>query len=105
VVASLGFAADERTKDARELLLSKQLPDGTWPLEATYLRAVHRNFVKDEKTEQWHTVREEGFDFSDIYKRAGKLAEVPDIYSSLGEVGKANPWVTLNALRALKNHE
>jgi hypothetical protein len=31
--------------------------------------------------------------------------EVPTIYSSLGEIGKANPWVTLNALRALKGFE
>ena len=105
VVTALGFGGDERTKDARELLLSKRLPDGTWPMEATYLRSLRRNFVKDEKTGHWHSVREEGIDLSNIYKSMGKVVEVPSIYSSLGEVGKANPWVTLNALRALKDRE
>ena len=105
VVTALGFGGDERTKDARDLLLSKRLPDGTWPMEATYLRSLRRNFVKDEKTGQWHSVREEGIDLSNIYKSMGKVVEVPSIYSSLGEVGKANPWVTLNALRALKDKE
>jgi hypothetical protein len=105
VVTALGFGGDERTKDARDLLVSKLLPDGTWPLEATYLRAMRRNFVKDPRTGQWHTVQEEGVDLSNVYQSPGKVVEVPSIYSSLGEVGKANPWVTLNALRALKNHE
>ena len=105
VVTALGYGGDERTKDARDLLLSKRLPDGTWPMEATYLRSLRRNFVKDEKTGQWHSVREEGIELSNIYKSTGKVVEVPSIYSSLGEVGKANPWVTLNALRALKDKE
>jgi len=105
VVTALGFGGDDRTKDARDLLLSKQLSDGTWPMEATYLRSLRRNFVKDEKTGQWHSVQEEGIDLSNIYKSMGKVVEVPSIYSSLGEVGKANPWVTLNALRALRDKE
>jgi hypothetical protein len=50
-------------------------------------------------------VQEEGIDRSNVYKSAGKVVEVPAIYSSLGEVGKANHWVTLNALRALKGRE
>jgi len=50
-------------------------------------------------------VQEEGVDLSNVYKSGGKVAEIPNAYSSLGEVGKANPWVTLNALRALKAHE
>jgi hypothetical protein len=74
-------------------------------MEATYLRALRRNFVKDQKTGQWHSVQEEGVDLSNIYKSAGKVVEVPNIYASLGEVGKANPWVTLNALRALRSHD
>jgi hypothetical protein len=74
-------------------------------MEATYLRALRRNFVKDQKTEQWHSVQVEGVDLSNVYKSAGKVVEVPNIYSSLGEIGKANPWVTLNALRALKGFE
>ena len=105
VVTALGFGGDGRTKDARDLLLSKRLPDGTWPMEATYLRSLRRNFVKDEKTGQWHSVKEEGIDLSNIYKSTGKVVEVPSIYSSIGEVGKANPWVTLNALRALRDKE
>jgi hypothetical protein len=103
VVTALGFGGDDRTKDARDLLLSKRLPDGTWPMEATYLRSLQRNFVKDANTGQWHSVREEGVDLSNINKSAGKVVEVPNIYSSLGEVSRANPWVTLNALRALKS--
>ncbi len=105
VATELGFGGDDRTKDARELLLSKRLPDGPWPMEATYLRSLRRNFVKDERMGQWHSVREEGVDLSNVYKSAGKVVEVPNIYSSLGEIGKANPWVTLNALRALKGLE
>jgi len=105
VVTALGFGGDERTKDGRDLLLSKRLSDGTWALEATYLRALRRNFVKEEKTGQWHSVQEEGVDLSNVYKSAGKVVEVPSIYASLGEVGKPNPWVTLNALRALKGTE
>ena len=105
VVTALGFGGDERSKDARDLLLSKGLPDGTWPMEATYLRSLRRNFVKDEKTGQWHSVWEEGIDLSNLYKSSGRVVEVPSIYLSLGEVGKPNPWVTLNALRALKDKE
>jgi hypothetical protein len=105
VVTALGFGRDERTEDAWELLLSKRLPDGTWPMEATYIRSLRRNFVRDEKTGQWRSVQEEGIDRSNVYKSAGKVVEVPAIYSSLGEVGKANHWVTLNALRALKGRE
>jgi len=61
--------------------------------------------VKDGKTGQWHSAQEEGVNLSNIYNSAGKVVEVPSIYSSLGEVGKPNPWVTLNALRALKGTE
>jgi hypothetical protein len=50
-------------------------------------------------------VQEEGVDLSNIHKSGGKVAYVPSIYPSLGEVGKPNPWVTLNALRALKDSE
>ena len=80
VVTALGFGGDERTKDAREFLLSKRLSDGTWPMEATYLRALRRNFVKDQETGQWHSVQEEGVDLSNIYKSCGKVVEVPSIY-------------------------
>jgi hypothetical protein len=103
VVSALGFGGDERTKDARELLLSKRLPDGTWPMEATYLRALRRNFVKDEKSGVWHSLQGEGAGLSATYKSGERVADVPGIYSSLGEVGRANSWVTLNALRALKD--
>jgi hypothetical protein len=105
VVTALGFGGDERTEDAWEVLLSKRLPGETWPMEATYVRSLRRNFVKDEKTGQWRSVQEEGIDRSNVYRSPGKVVEVPSIYSSLGEVGRANPWVTLNALRALKGRE
>ncbi len=102
VVTKLGYGDDERTKDARELLLSKRLADGTWPMEASYVRALRRNLVKDEKTGRWHSIVEEGVDLANLYKSGGKVADVPNVYLSLGEVGKPNPWITLNALRVLK---
>lgn len=102
VVNALGYGADERTGDAKELLLSKRSPDGTWPMEATYLRALRRNFVKDGSPAQWHEAREEGIDLANLYTSGGRVAEVPNVYSSLGEVGRANAWITLNVLRALK---
>lgn len=101
VVKALGYGEDERTGDARELLLSKRSPDGTWPMEATYLQALKRNFVKDGSPAQWHEAREEGIDLANLYTSGGRVAEVPNIYSSLGEVGRTNAWITLNALRAL----
>ena len=105
VLSKLGYAMDERMSDARELLLSKRLTDGTWPLEASYLRALRRNFVKDQATGKWGSVRDEKLDPADIYTKGSSVAEIPAIYASLGEVGRANPWVTLNALRAMKNME
>jgi len=105
VLSNLGYGGDERTSDARDLLLSKRLPDGTWPLEASYLRALRRNFVRNAATGQWGSVRDEKLDPADIYTKGSSVAEVPAIYASLGEVGRANPWNTLNALRALKSAE
>ncbi len=85
--------------------MSKRLPDGTWPLEASYVRALRRNFVKNPATGQWGSVRDEKLEPADIYTKGGSVAEIPAIYNSLGEVGRANPWITLNALRALKGAE
>jgi hypothetical protein len=105
VLSKLGYGGDERVSDARELLLSKRLTDGTWPLEASYSRALRRNFVKDPATGKWGSVRDEKLDPADIYTKGSRVAEIPAIYASLGEVGRPNPWVTLNALRALKSAE
>src|SRR5260370_21357063 len=102
VLSNLGYGGDERTSDARNLLLSKRLPDGTWPLEASYLRALRRNFVRNATTGHWGSVRDEKLDPADIYTKGSSVAEVPAFYASLGEVGRANPWITLNALLALK---
>ena len=102
VLSKLGYGADERMNDARELLLSKRLADGTWPLEASYIRALRRNFVKNPTTGQWGAVRDEKLEPSDLYTKGGSVAETPAIYAALGEVGRSNPWITLNALRALK---
>ncbi len=105
VLSKLGYAADERMNDARELLLSKRLADGIWPLEASYIRALRRNFVKSPTTGQWVSIRDETLDPADIYTKGGRIAETPAIYATLGEVGRSNPWITLNALRALKAAE
>jgi hypothetical protein len=67
VFSKLGYGGDERTTDARELLLSKRLGDGTWPLEASYLRALRRNFVKDPTTGHWGQVRDETLDPAGLY--------------------------------------
>lgn len=91
VVTALGYGEDQRTRDAWELLLSKRLPDGTWPLESTFLGMIKSNLVKEN--EEW--LRLQGAD----------VAKIPDIYSSLGKLGEPNPWVTLNALRVLKARE
>src|SRR5207245_9766647 len=48
VVTALGFGRVDRTKDARELLLSRRLWDGSWPIEATDRRAISRNFVRGQ---------------------------------------------------------
>ncbi len=105
VLSALGYVDDERTKDALNLLLSKRLPDGTWPMESTYLRTLRRNFVKDPQTGEWKEAKEPGVDLSNIHNSKGTVAEVPAVYGLLGELGKANPWITLNALRVLKTGE
>ncbi len=89
VLTALGYGRDERTRDALDLLKSKRLPDGTWPMEASFLNLPKFNFVKDRETGQWHEARGQG------------MTDVPEIYASLGPVGRSNPWVTLNALRIL----
>jgi hypothetical protein len=90
VLTDLGYGNDERTEDALELLQSKRLPDGSWPMEASFLEKIKRNFAKDPATGQWREISGQG------------IAQIPPIYSSLGSVGGPNPWVTLNALRVLK---
>jgi len=105
VLSKLGYGGDERMNDARELLMSKRLADGTWPLEASYVRAFRRNFVKNPATGQWGQVVDEKIGRDDVYTKGGDVAQIPAIYSSLGKVGQANPWITLNALRALKGAE
>lgn len=77
VMAEMGIVTDSRCDDALELLESKRLPDGSWPLEAKYGRTF------DEKT-----------------------ADRPSnsTYLDWGEVdGKyGNEWVTSDALYVLR---
>ncbi len=89
VLTYLGYGQEERMREAIELLVSKRLPDGSWPLEATFTKSISHNFVRDKATGQWHEVR------------AGESAYIPEIYHNLGTTGNPNPWVTLNALRVL----
>ncbi|MGB4595870.1 MAG: hypothetical protein WBI14_08195 [Anaerolineaceae bacterium] len=63
---STGFSKDKRMQPLRNWLVSKQLPDGTWPL---------------------------------------KHSERDRMWVSYGPTGKANPWITLRALRALRQLE
>src|SRR5437899_627585 len=90
VVTALGFGQDERTSESLDLLLGKRLPDGTWPLEASFVNMLRWNFLKDPATGAWSEVRRPG------------TAVGSEIYGSFGEVGRSNPWTTLNALRVLK---
>lgn len=103
VVSALGYGNDERTSDAVHLLESKRSKDGSWPMEATFLRALKRNFVPDPVKGGWLQDVDESIDFSNVYSAEGRVAQIPRIYNSLGDVGKANPWITLNALRVLKD--
>ena len=103
VVSSLGYGSDERIHDALELLKSKRLADGTWTMEASFLRALRRNFVKDPSTGNWHQDVDSSVDASKIYTIGSKVARIPRVYDSLGRPGQPNPWVTLNALRVFKN--
>jgi len=93
VVTALGFGQDERTSDSLQLLLGKRSRDETWPLEASFVNMPRWNFLKDPATGVWSEARRPG------------TTIVPKIYGGLGEVGRANPWTTLNALRVLKRLE
>ena len=102
VVSSLGYGLDERAQDAMQLLESKRMPDGSWPMEASFVRALGRNFIKNSSG-QWSQDIESGINRSNMHTASGKVAQIPSIYHSLGEVGQPSPWVTLNALRVMKN--
>jgi len=93
VLTKLGFGEDERTRDAFELLDSKRLNDGTWPMEDSYLNGLKKNLAKDRATGEWAVMKGEG------------VANIPEYYSSLGRVRHSNPWTTLNALRALNERQ
>jgi len=90
VLADLGYGGDERVSDALQLIKQKQLADGTWPMESTYVNALRWNYVKEPATGAWHEARREN------------TAIIPEIYHHLGKVGERNPWITLNVLRILK---
>lgn len=89
ILTKLGYANDERLKDPLELLKSKRLADGSWPLEATFLHNLGHNFEKNPQG-IWTSTKGPG------------IARVPSIYDYLGRIGDSNSWVTLNALRVLK---
>jgi len=90
VLADLGYGGDERVSDALQLIKQKQLADGTWPMESTYVNALRWNYLKDPATGAWHEERREN------------TAIIPEIYHHLGKVGERSPWITLNVLRILK---
>jgi hypothetical protein len=89
VLSKLGYAHDERIRDALELLESKKLPDGSWPLESSFLNNLRHNLVKNVRN-GWTEIQ------------GSNIALIPSIYKQLGELGVSNPWITLNALRVLK---
>ncbi len=93
VLTRLGYGRDGRTGDAVDLLMSKRLKDGKWPMEESFMRTPKRNLVKDPTTGEWSPVK------------GDEVTNVPGIYSSLGLVGEPNPWITLNALRVLNRRD
>lgn len=74
VLTKLGYADDDRTRDAVHLLLSKQNPDGTWNLEGDWYR--------------------EG----DFFYASGKGRKT---LVDVEEIGKPSKWITLNCYRVL----
>ncbi len=74
VLTKLGYADDERIRDAVHLLLSKQNPDGTWNLEGDWYR--------------------EG----DLFYPSGKGRKT---LVDVEELGKPSKWITLNCYRVL----
>ncbi len=72
VLTKLGYADDERTRSAVNLLLSKRRPDGRWNLEGDWFREAE--------------------------KRSTERRKAPVKVEKIGEPSK---WVTLNAFRVL----
>ncbi len=93
VLTSLGFGEDERTNDAVDLLKSKRLPDGTWPMEDSFLHSPKGNLTKDPVTGEWSVAKGEN------------VTNIPNVYTSLGRIGHSNPWITLNTLRVLARRD
>ena len=56
VVTKLGYANDERIKDALELLLQKQNPEGKWILESTPSGRMRTDLEKKGKPSKWITL-------------------------------------------------
>ncbi len=75
VLAKLGYADDQRVREALHLILSKRTPDGRWLLEGDWFREV-----KEGK----------------LGYRKGRRTIV-----NLEEIGKPSKWVTLNCFRVL----
>jgi hypothetical protein len=93
ILTKLGYEGDERLNDAFELLKSKRLLNGTWPMEASFLHSLGRNLVKDS-VQGWT-----------VLPKDPNNARIPTIYNHLGQVEQPNPWITLNALRVLKEQD
>jgi hypothetical protein len=75
VLTKLGYADDERIRDATHLLLSKRSPDGAWNLEGDWFR--------------------EG----DFFYPSGKGRKAP---VNIEQIGKPSKWITLNCYRVLR---
>ena len=75
VLAKLGYAGDERCRDALHLILSKRTPDGRWLLEGDWFREVKEGELG--------------------YRKGRKT--ILDI----DEIAKPSKWITLNCFRAL----
>jgi len=80
VLTKLGYADDERTRDAVHLILSKRRPDGKWLLDGDW----DRELLLGEKSH-----------------REGPTPKERKRVVTIEELGKPSKWVTLNCYRAL----
>jgi hypothetical protein len=56
VVTKLGYAADPRIDDALEVIMSKRLASGEWPLERTHSGSMHATIEQKGKPSKWITL-------------------------------------------------
>lgn len=93
ILTKLGYADDERLKDAVHLILSKRRPDGKWVLESDW-------FNRPSETTRWLSRKpgEKPPVATDPWGNSIAKATKFDLET----VGEPSKWITLNCYRALR---